>query len=212
MNITLFGATGALGSECLLQALQAGHHLTVLVRNADKLPHSLRDQINVIQGDALHPEDIEKALSTETDAILFALGVDKQSPENLCTDVTRNIIEVMRRLEIKRLIWCGGGSTLVEQDQPGFGEKFVRWYSEKFLSLRHEDKEQQYRLLQQHRDICWIGLRPLQMNPGKKTGQYRIGFDRFSGLSKISFADCAHGMLAMLESDQWIGQAPVIQY
>lgn len=34
----------------------------------------------------------------------------------MCTDVTRNIIAAMVRAEVQRLVWCGGGSTIVEDD------------------------------------------------------------------------------------------------
>ena len=37
MNITIFGATGKVGAECLKQSLADGHHVTVLVRDARKL-------------------------------------------------------------------------------------------------------------------------------------------------------------------------------
>ena len=212
MKITILGATGALGSECLAQALDAGHDITVLVRNPEKLPQSLRHKVNVIQGDALQKDDVERSLPSGTEAILFAIGVDKNSPQDLCTDVTRHIVDLMPGLAIDLLVWCGGGSTFVEQDQITFGAKFVRWFSATFLSLRHFDKEHQYQLLQQHPDINWIGIRPLQMNAGEKTGQYRLGFDRFSGMSKITFADCAHAMVGMLEQDTWLRKAPIIQY
>lgn len=212
MKVTIFGATGALGSECLQQALDAGHDISALVRNPDKLAESLRSKVTVIEGDALKKEDVEKSLPAGTEAILFAIGVDKHSPQDLCTDITRHIIDLMPKLSIDRLVWCGGGSTFVEQDQIGFGAKFVRWFSKTFLSLRHFDKEHQYQLLVQHRDINWIGIRPLQMNTGAKSGHYRLGFDRFSGMSKITFSDCAHAMVAMLEEDSWIGKAPIIQY
>jgi putative NADH-flavin reductase len=50
------------------------------------------------------------------------------------------------------------------------------------------------------------------MKDGPKKGEYRLGFYPFSGLSSISFADCAHAMLGMLQDDTWIGKAPIIQY
>ena len=52
----------------------------------------------------------------------------------------------------------------------------------------------------------------MQMKEGAKKGVYRVGFNAFSGLSSISFADCAHAMIHMLEDDTWIGKAPIIQY
>jgi len=212
VKITIFGATGALGSECLTQALDAGHEVTVLVRSASKLPDDARKQIEVVEGDGLNVGDVERALGEGTEAILFAIGVDKHSPEDLCTDVTRHILRAMVSSNIPRLVWCGGGSTLVEEDQVTFGAKIVEKIAQVFMPLRHHDKEHQYQLLQQHPEVGWIGVRPLQMRKGPKRGQYRLGFDRFNGLSVISFADCADAMVKMLEDDTWLSKAPIIQY
>jgi putative NADH-flavin reductase len=213
VNIALFGATGQLGSECLVQCLEAGHHVTALVRNPDKLPDELRRRITVIQGDGLVLDDVARAIPQGTDAVLFAVGVDeKTSPPDLCTDVTRHILTVMRSKQIPRLVWCGGGSNFRPEDVITFGARFVRWFSETFLAHRHTDKEHQLQLLDNHTDVCWLGVRPLQMKSGARTGKYRLGYNAFSGLSKISFADCAHAMLTMLDNDTWKGKAPIVQY
>jgi putative NADH-flavin reductase len=216
VNITLFGATGALGGECLKQALAGGHAVTVLVRNADKLAPELTDgmraQITVVEGDGLSAEDVASVITIATDAVLFAIGVDKHSPENLCTDINRHIFSAMADVPCKRFIWCGGGSNFVEQDQITFGARFVKFFAETFMGLRHRDKEEQFRLLAQHPEIDWFGLRPLQMNEGPLQKTYRLGFDEFSGLSQITFADCAHAMLGMLTDDTWLRKAPIIQY
>ncbi len=213
MKVTLFGATGSLGGECLEQCLQAGHDVTVLVRSPDKLPAALRDRITVIKGDGLVLDDVAMALPRGTDAVLFAVGVDeKTSPPDLCTDVTRHILAIMRREQIPRLVWCGGGSNFRPEDVITYGARFVRWFSETFLKHRHTDKEHQLRLLDESTDVCWIGVRPLQMKSGPKKGQYRLGYHPFSGLSSISFADCAHAMVKMLDDDTWLGKVPIIQY
>ncbi|MDG2048161.1 MAG: hypothetical protein P8J79_13200 [Halioglobus sp.] len=52
----------------------------------------------------------------------------------------------------------------------------------------------------------------MQMKSGIRTGQYRLGYDAFNGLSSITFADCAHAMVAMLDDDTWRGRAPIVQY
>ncbi len=212
MKITIFGATGSLGSECLTQSLDAGHEVTVLVRSASKLPADSRKRIRVVEGDGLNAGDVDRAIGDDTDAILFAIGVNKHSPEDLCTDVTRHILKAMINSNVRRLVWCGGGSTLVEEDRVTFGAKIVKNIARIFMPLRHNDKEHQYQLLKQHPEVDWIGVRPLQMRKGPKRTQYRLGFDAFSGLSVISFADCAHAMVKMLEDDTWLSKAPIIQY
>ncbi len=213
MKVTIFGATGGLGSECLKQSLEAGHEVTVLLRNPDKLSADLRARITVVKGDALKLEDVRQAIPRSTEAVLFAIGVDeKTSPPDLCTDVTRHILQVMREHQTPRLVWCGGGSNLLPEDQITFGTKFVRWWSETFLKHRHYDKVHQLELLLASQDVRWLGIRPLQMGPGPRRGQYRLGYHAFSGLSKISFADCAHAMLGMLSDNTWLHKAPVVQY
>lgn len=212
MQLTLFGATGALGNECLSQALDAGHAITVLARSPDKLPAEVRTRVDVVEGDALDGACVEAAIPSGTEAILFAIGIDKHSPEDLCATATRHAFDAMAKVGARRFVWCGGGSTLHDADQITFGARFVEFFARTFMGLRHRDKAHQLAFLETRRDIEWVGLRPLQMNPGPRRDDYRIGYDRFSGLSKITFADCAHGMLRQLDDDTWLHQAPIIQY
>lgn len=212
MKIALFGATGMLGSECLLQCLDAGHDVTVLVRNPAKLSDEVRNKITVVEGDALDPGHVAEVVGSGIEAVLFAIGVDKHSPEDLCTDATRNILDSMRNLGVERFIWCGGGSNLLAEDQVTLGAKFVRFFASTFMGLRHRDKTHQLELLRKSLDVKWVGLRPLQLRKGPMRGAYRVGFDKFSGMSVIHTADCAHAMLQMLDDDTWLHKAPIIQY
>jgi putative NADH-flavin reductase len=212
MKVTIFGATGALGLECTKQCLEVGHDVTVLARTPSKLPDELRDRVTVVPGDGLDAEAVERALENEAEAILFAIGIDKHSPEDLCTDVTRHILAAMPRHGVRRFVWCGGGANLVADDVITFGAKFVEWFAATFMGLRHRDKVNQLALLEGRKDVAWLGVRPLQMRPGPKRGKYRLGFDAFSGLSKITFADCAHAMVGMLDDDTWLHRAPIVQY
>jgi putative NADH-flavin reductase len=212
MKVTIFGATGALGLECTRQCLEAGHEVVVLARTPSKLPAELRDRVTVVEGDGLDADAVERALANGTEAILFAIGIDKRSPEDLCTDVTRHILAAMPRLGVRRFVWCGGGANLVGDDVITFGAKFVEWFAATFMGLRHRDKVNQLALLESRKDVAWLGVRPLQMRPGPRRGKYRLGYDAFSGLSKITFADCAHAMVGMLDDDTWLHEAPIVQY
>jgi len=211
MRITVFGATGQLGRQCVRQSLDAGHSVTVLARTPAKLNDDLRRRVEIVEGDALHEDDVLRALDG-AEAVLFAVGVDKNSPENLCTDVTRLILDAMPGSGIDRFIWCGGGSTYVDGDSSNAGARFVRWFARRFMGLRHRDKDHQLVLLQQRTDVDWYGVRPLQMRKGDRTSDYRLGMHAFSGMSKISFSDCAEAMLGMLDDDTWRHQAPIVQY
>ncbi len=213
MKVTILGSTGSLGLECLRQCLDSDHDITVLVRNPDKIPENIKSHITVVTGDALSTSDLTNSLSKNTEAIIFAIGMGKRrSPKDLCTIVTKNTIDIMRLNQIPRLVWCGGGSNIQKDDVINFGAKFVRWYAEIFMKNKHMDKEHQLAVIEANSDLCLLGIRPLQMYHGEKTGKYRLGYNPFSGMSKITFSDCAHAMVNMLTDDSWIGKAPIIQY
>ena len=137
MKLTLFGATGKLGRECLAQALDLGHEVTVLARTPSKLPAELRDRAQLVEGDALDASCVAKAMDG-AEAVLFAIGIDGKSPEDLCTDITRHILDAMPRLGVRRLVWCGGGSTPVAGDVVNFGSRFVEFFARTFMGLRRE--------------------------------------------------------------------------
>ena len=62
MNITVFGATGSVGSECVAQCLEASHEVSVLARTPSKLPAELLDRVSVVEGDGLDAEAVARAL------------------------------------------------------------------------------------------------------------------------------------------------------
>jgi putative NADH-flavin reductase len=147
MRIAVFGATGQLGRQCVRQALDLGHSVTVLARTPAKLNDEFRRRVDIVPGD----------------------------PSN-------------------------------------FGARVVRGFAARFMGLRHRDKDHQLAYLLTRTDIDWFGVRPLRMGKGERMGTYRLGMDRFSGVSKISFGDCADAMIGMLDDDRWRHQAPIIQY
>lgn len=212
MKIAVFGATGAVGSECAIQCLDAGHEVVAFVRAPEKLDRAIRDKADVVVGNGLNADDVTRALAGGVEVVLFAIGVDKNSPENLCTDVTRHILAAMPSAGTHRFIWCGGGSTLTPDDQVTLGARFVELFARWFLSLRHHDKAHQLTLLNEHREIDWVGVRPLQMRAGPRKESYRVGYDTFSGMSAIHFSDCADAMIKMIDDDTWLHKAPIVQY
>ncbi|MEM7155782.1 MAG: NAD(P)H-binding protein [Myxococcota bacterium] len=212
MKITLFGATGGVGGELLRQSVDAGHEVTALVRTPSKLPADLRSRVQVVEGDALDPADVERALAGGTEAVLFALGASRKSPPNLCTEVTRHILAAMPKHGVDRFIWCGGGSAPMPDEQRNLGARIVTWTGEKFFGFLHHDKVHQLELLDDSRSIRWFGVRPIAIKKGPRTESYRMGYDDFGMFSSITYADCAHAMMSMLAGERWLHQAPIVRY
>jgi putative NADH-flavin reductase len=51
MKLTIFAATGGIGRQILEQAVDAGHDVTAVIRNPQKLPGELSSQVRVVTAD-----------------------------------------------------------------------------------------------------------------------------------------------------------------
>ncbi len=101
MKIAVFGATGGTGSEIVKQALERGHVVTAFVRNPDKMMVQ-NERLTIIKGDIHNGTDVEHGVM-EQDAVICALGARDLKKTMIRTEGTINIIEAMKRDNIKRL-------------------------------------------------------------------------------------------------------------
>src|SRR5436305_14242764 len=104
MNLTVFGATGGVGREVVTQALDAGHHVTVYVRNPDKLPLA-HPNLTVISGEFTDREAVQRAVSG-ADAVISALGpsLDRKATGMPLGEGTRTILEALRAEGVERYL------------------------------------------------------------------------------------------------------------
>jgi uncharacterized protein YbjT (DUF2867 family) len=64
MKVLSTGGTGFIGSYILMDLLRAGHHVTVLVRNVDKIPALQRlPGVRLFQGEMTDLEKLEQAVN-----------------------------------------------------------------------------------------------------------------------------------------------------
>lgn len=87
MKVTVFGATGRTGRLVVARALDAGHEVTVLVRDPARAPVAAGagDRLQVVVGDARTATAIAQAIGG-ADAIVSALGNSTPGPSSLLTD------------------------------------------------------------------------------------------------------------------------------
>src|SRR5450756_2448393 len=72
MKLAIFGATGRSGRPLVSQALARGDDVTVLVRDAARLPQS-DPNLHVITGDVHDPETVRQTVAG-ADAVISVLG------------------------------------------------------------------------------------------------------------------------------------------
>jgi putative NADH-flavin reductase len=209
MKLLILGATGATGLELMEQALEAGHEVTAFARRPEavQLKHS---NLKIHQGDILNYSSVEGAVRGQ-DAVLSALGVRQLGKNTILSDGTRNLVEAMENLGVKRLIV---ESSLGVGDSRGQLGPTHNWFVLPIL-LRNifADKETQESLIRECR-LDWVIVRPAILTNGPRTSRYKAGFGpgNQSIKRKISRADTAEFMLKQLTDDTYLHKTPGLSY
>jgi putative NADH-flavin reductase len=223
MRITIFGATGGVGRQAVEQAVDAGHEVTVVVRDPSKLTRVVR----VVQADlsSVDVNVIEGAVRG-ADGVLSCLGPRSkpEAKELIVTKSTSLIIRAMKETGTHRLIAISAapvgtipspGRPNPPKSDPGDGF-FVRNLLTPIVKAAFRDT---YADLAEMEDavrdsgLDWTLTRPPRLLNRKLTGQYRTSTERnLSGGRAISRADLAHYMIHALSDPESIHQFVRVAY
>jgi putative NADH-flavin reductase len=201
MKLAIIGGTGKTGKELLKQGLEAGHHITALVRNPKKvkIKHA---NLEVIQGNVLNTADLEVIFKGK-DAVLSALGHKRfLGPSNILSKGTENILQAMKTDKVSRFICIT--SMGINDNRFKLGLYYTLFVIPFIVFFYFRDKARQERLIMDS-DLNWTIVRPGQMINGKKRTRYRVGEKLGSYILTlmISRADVAHFMLNQLNGNKY---------
>jgi uncharacterized protein YbjT (DUF2867 family) len=88
MRLTVFGATGGIGTEVVRQALARSHEVIAVVRDPARLAVPPAATLTVVTADVMDPPAIKPALDG-ADAVASALGPRRGGPSNVLTESCR---------------------------------------------------------------------------------------------------------------------------
>jgi uncharacterized protein len=191
MRLIIFGASGALGSRLVTEALARGHEVTAAARTP---PSDPRDT-EWTTADATDAASVASVASGH-DAALSAV-TQHDRPEVLA-EVAGGLLDGLQRAGVGRLVVAGGAGSLMNAegqrlvDSPGFHDD---WKPEALAQAAALD-----RYLQTETDVNWTYISPaVLLEPGERTGTYRVGADQLlvdeRGRSRITMEDFAIAML-----------------
>ena len=205
MKIAIFGGTGLVGSTLVEHAVQQGHDVTVLARDARKaarLPHAA----TIIAGDALDPEAVCRTLAG-ADAVLSALG-GLRGADSL-SQGTALVLDGMRAAGVRRLLVLQGMHLHVPGESRGSGQQLVRAYMHLAAREVARHSELMRDLLSSTRDVDWTLVRIPRVVTGGATGGLRIGDQRLGPWSSITRGDAADAMLQTVDDLRLVHSAPL---
>ncbi len=205
MHVAVFGATGGTGRQVVQQALAAGHRVTALVRNPDRL--GIRhDDLTVVVGDVLDADKVAQTLAG-ADAVVVSLGNTANNPDYIVSQGTQVIVDAMRRLgRPKRIVVVSSLGVGESKDQVPFAFKMLM---KTVLKKPMEDKERQEAIVKAS-GLDWTIVRPGGLTDGPATGRYKAGVDPKIMAGQVSRGDLAAFVLQQLTDDTYLHKAPAI--
>ncbi|MFE6840435.1 NAD(P)-dependent oxidoreductase, partial [Streptomyces sp. NPDC057705] len=192
----------------LQQALAAGHRVTVLVRDAARLPQRDEERVGVVIGDAASAADVEEA-ARGSQALICALGPGKDYKSTLATRTAGPVLEAMAAAGVGRLVWLsalGSGDTTRRQSL------FQAWAAKLVMGRLMADKGIADETIARS-DRDWTIALPVMFGNGQTTADYKtIPLDGTQGRvgGRINRADVADFLLSAATSDLWVRQRIIL--
>ena len=195
MNIVLIGATGAIGSRILDEALRRGHTVSAVTRDPRKLDP--RPGMTIRAGSTSDGPGLTQVVKGH-DAVVVSVKWNEN-------DVTR-IIDVIRKAGVKRCLFVIGAGSLLRKDGrthlEHMAEKGVQPPTSKPASVAFDE-------IRKVTDLDWTAISPAaSIQPGERTGKFRLGLDHLiednAGQSRISREDFAVAILDELEKPRHV--------
>jgi putative NADH-flavin reductase len=208
MRIAVFGATSVTGIRLVEQALAAGDHVVVYVRNPSKLNIS-HEHLKVIQGELTDEPLIESAVSG-ANAVISVLGPRGDSKNKPITHGMQSIISAMKKQGIRRLIITSTLSAKDPNDPLNFRTKAL---VNLVKVTMHDAYEEIVSVAETVRDsdLDWTIVRLTMLNNNPKSGKVKTGYVGKGEVGTwISRADLADFLLKQVQDTKYLLQAPAI--
>lgn len=205
MKIAIFGGTGKTGLAVIQQALEHGHEVTVMVRNAEKLA-TLSQSIKIIKGDFSQLDQVNATIKGQ-DAVICTLGSrELYKNTGIRTMGTRAIVQSMQAQGVIRL---------VVMSSMGIGESwdhipmFTKALFKLFMPAARADHEAQEQLVKASQ-LDWTIIRPSGLTDAPGVTAYEYAPQLKPKTSRISRANVADLILKVIENRSHIHEALTI--
>jgi putative NADH-flavin reductase len=216
MKLTIFAATGGIGRQALEQALAAGHDVTAVVRNPNKLSG---EAVRIVTADlaAADPAALESAVAG-ADAVLSGLGPRSTSETGIASQGTAghrpgdagNRRATHRRGQRRADLHRALARPKPPRHDPGDGFLMRHLFSHvaKTAFRKHYADLALMEDILRDSGLEWTVVRPPRLTDKPLTGSYRVAYGQnLRGGWSVSRADVAQLMLRVLEQPETIKQA-----
>ncbi|MEJ5330336.1 MAG: complex I NDUFA9 subunit family protein [Desulfobaccales bacterium] len=135
MRVFVTGASGFVGNEVVAELLTRGHAVRALIRPGSEKKLRERERVEIITGDCLHPEVLERGL-LGCDAAIHLIGIIREFPgrgvtfERVHVEATRNVVEAAKKAGVRRFLHM---SALGARPEPADPYHVTNWQAEEIV-------------------------------------------------------------------------------
>jgi putative NADH-flavin reductase len=207
MQIAILGATGGIGGHVLSWALEAGYPVRALARSPQALAPA--PGLTITRGDALDADAVAKVIDG-ADAVVSALGPHGAKAAGLLAGAAANTVAAMQKTGARRLVCVSAAGAYITADP--HTNWLVKMILPRVLARQFADTRQMEDVIRAA-ELDWTLVRASRLTNRPGTGRYRVSPDYPPpGGWKISRADVAHFIAAVLTGDGWVRAAPALAY
>lgn len=208
VRLTILGATGRIGRHALDRALEAGHEVTVLVRDPTRLGQAA-ERVRVVTGTLDDPQAVDRAV-VDADAVISAIGPDGNAPAQVdrLRDGMRNVIAAMERHGVRRIVNLSGAGISAPGERKPFLDRLLTRIVRRFARHVVAAKQAEYDELARS-DLEWVAVRPAVVTDGPSSGAIVAGPDELRPGARATRTDVGRLLVAEAEHPSHIGHPGV---
>ena len=209
MRLLVAGAGGRTGRLLTDLALERGHLVTALVRDASHGPDGAA-HLKVVSGDVLAPDSLSSAVEGQ-DSIVSVLAPRPRTSGRVYVEGTRNLADAAARAGVTRVVIVSAAGAGVDPHVLTPAYRLVLRIP--VVARLYPDIAQMEDELRSRDDLEWTVVRPPILTNGSRKMDYRtvVGPVVPGGLW-LSRADLAEFLLDVVESGAFVHESVAVAY
>ncbi len=214
MEVTILGATGRTGIWVLRKAVEAGHTVRAVVRDASKLEAMIsgvveNDALSIVEADLLDGDAVKEALAGSR-LVIYAAGPVKGAPADMSVRAAENVVAAMKAGAGEKLVWLTGAGVLDERDGKSGSRKVIRGLMKLVAGKVLAASEDAYALVKQS-GLTYVFARPPMLADEPGGTNLTAGYEP-PGPIPLGREDLGAFLVEAATSDRYDNESPFLSY
>ncbi|GAA2379097.1 NAD(P)-dependent oxidoreductase [Dactylosporangium salmoneum] len=215
MKLTVFGATGGIGTQLIRQGMARGHEMTAVSRRPVELGCDVvvagLDDAAALAGAVAGRDAVLSALGLRVPEMRARRRQDPAARSTVQADGARAQVAAMRATGVRRIVSVDAAGRVADEGDGALTRVVVKPLLQRLLREGFEDLAEAERVLREG-GVDWTLVAPPRLTDGDHR-PYRTVLDvNVRAGRTLSRADVADAMFRALEEPSWVGRRVSVAY